>query len=201
MKYNKGFIRIGVIIAIILLIFGSVFYILKTKIYSLQNIRESNYPLVEKNYTSSLNKINNNTLNKSSSPTFTTCNSSSPSTIKVLSPNGGEVYQAGQQIIVKWESCNITPNSIGIILIKHNISTTYTQSEEQSDYAGFSLGNYSTVDDGLEQITLPVSLNNNLVSGQYYFINVIGLGDNTHIGSGYTPKDYSDGLFTIISSY
>jgi peptidoglycan hydrolase-like protein with peptidoglycan-binding domain len=127
----------------------------------------------------------------------TACNSNSPSTIKILSPNGGEVFTAGQQITVKWESCNVTSNSIGIFLIKHNPAVPYTQSQTSGDYGGFSLGSYSTVDDGIEQITLPNSLNTNLTLGQNYFIVINGLGDATNIGSGYHPQDYSDNLFTI----
>src|SRR3989338_3505416 len=80
------------------------------------------------------------------------CNVNSPSSIKVLSPNGGEVFQAGQQITVKWKSCNVTPGSIGIILIKHDSSVSYTQSEGPGDYAGFALGGFDpytgTADDG-----------------------------------------------------
>ncbi len=44
-------------------------------------------------------------------PTPTVCNDGKPR-IWVLSPNGGEVYTAGQQITVKWRSCNISSDQV-----------------------------------------------------------------------------------------
>jgi len=206
MKYNKGFAPLVVLLIVLgVLAVGGVVYFAGKSSTPKNEVSDNYFPTTEQNYTPPT--TNNNPPQQQTPPpvnnpppsTSTACNSNSPSTIKVLSPNGGEVYQAGQQIVVKWKSCNVTPNSIGIILIKHNPSVAYTQSEGQGDYAGFSLGSYSTADDGVEQITLPASSNTYLISGQHYFISVIGLGDATHIGSGYSPGDYSDGLFTITS--
>ncbi|MBP6912944.1 MAG: hypothetical protein KBB86_03355, partial [Candidatus Pacebacteria bacterium] len=43
------------------------------------------------------------------------CTSTTAPWIKVLSPNGGESYKAGDKVAVKWESCNIpTDNNIRI---------------------------------------------------------------------------------------
>lgn len=39
-------------------------------------------------------------------PTISTCSASSTPSIKVLSPNGGEVYMLGDVIKVKWQACN-----------------------------------------------------------------------------------------------
>lgn len=200
MKYNKGFAPIAILLVVlgVLAVGGVAYFAGKSSAPKNEVNDNSNYfPTTQQNYTPPT--TNNNSPQQQTPPpsTSTACNSNSPSTIKVLSPNGNEVYQAGQQITVKWKSCNVTPNSIGIILIKHNTSLTYTQSEGQGDYAGFSLANYSTADDGSEQITLPSSSDSNLLSGKHYFIAVTGLGDNTHIGSGYAPRDYSDALFTI----
>ncbi len=200
MKLNKGFAPIAIVLIIIavLAVGGVAYFAGKSSNPLPQNV-------VPDNYQSSGNQNNAVTLpvqNASVNTNATTaCNSNSPTTIKVLSPNGGEVYQAGQQVTVKWESCNVTPNSIGIILIKHNPSVAYTQSEGQGDYAGFTLGGFNsytgTADDGSEQVTLPSASVTGFTSGQHYFIAVTGLGDNTHIGSGYAPRDYSDNLFTI----
>lgn len=205
MKYNKGFAPVVVLLIVlgVLAVGGVAYFAGKSSTPKNEVADNSNYyPPVQQNQNPPT--INNNPPQQQTPPPANNpppqqagCNSNSPSTIKVLSPNGGEVYQAGQQITVKWKSCNVTPNSIGIILIKHDSSVPYTQSEGQGDYAGFSLGNYSTADDGIEQITLPASSNPNLISGLHYFISVIGLGDATNIGSGYTPGDYSNGLFTI----
>ncbi len=210
MKQNKGFTMVAVLLIVLgVLIVGGVAYFAgksstpKSEVSEVNELNDDSYSPVEKQENTSP-VVNTNTTVQTSLPVnnvtatvSTKCNSNSPSTIKVLSPNGGETYTAGQKITVKWESCNVNPNSIGIILIKHNPAIPYTQSEGQGDYAGFSLGNYSTADDGIEQITLPASSNSNLTSGQHYFISVIGLGDATNIGSGYTPRDYSDGLFTL----
>jgi hypothetical protein len=150
------------------------------------------------------NVVNNPVQNTPTNNVVSDCLPSSPSTIKVLSPNGGETFTTGQQITVKWKSCNVAPNSIGIVLIKHNPSISYAQSEGQGDYAGFSLGGFDpyvgTANDGSQQVTLPSASVSNFVSGQHYFIAVTGLGDATHIGSGYSPRDYSDNLFTINSA-
>jgi hypothetical protein len=64
--------------------------------------------------------------------------------IEVLTPNGGESYAAGEQITVKWESCNIPEGeqiSIG-------------QNWPGSWQLNFGLASLSTVNDGVESYTL-----------------------------------------------
>lgn len=104
-------------------------------------------------------------------------------TIQVYSPNGGEVYTAGQQITVVWTSCNIpaTGNAISIQL--------------RGGFPGSAVNfmelaplNYSD-NDGTETITLPTQAVNSFM--QY--------GKNFKIKvwiDGY-GQDESDNLFTI----
>ncbi|MEY3784588.1 MAG: hypothetical protein RLZZ230_910 [Candidatus Parcubacteria bacterium] len=115
MKKNKGFIGIGLILVIILgmaVVGGGAYYIGKGKgenkeVKSPENVLPNNegqtLPTVE------------NT--KEEIVTITTpqvvagCASSSTPSIKVLSPNGGESYQDGDKITVKWEDCNVDSSS------------------------------------------------------------------------------------------
>ncbi len=194
-KYNKGFSPIAVILIIVaVLVVGAGAYFVgkNNKSNSLIN-QDQNTQATNTNTTQ-----NNSNQNQ---PQQTACNANSPTTIRLISPNGGEVYQAGQQITVKWKGCNIDPNTIGVALVKRTGNTPYTQSQIEGDYSGFTLGGINPyvglADDGSEVITLPPSSNTNLTPGQHYFLTIMGTGDATHVGSGYGPYDYSNGLFTI----
>ncbi len=52
------------------------------------------------------------TLSFTTPPVQTGCIATTPPSITVTSPNGGEVYTAGQQINVTWTSCNIPANAL-----------------------------------------------------------------------------------------
>ena len=109
--------------------------------------------------------------------------------IKVLSPNGGEIYQAGQQITVTWSTCNPNSNQAYILVVLRSIP---------SDMGTKEIGWYPNT--GTANITLPTTggLNNLLTSGKYYKIS-LELGDG---GMGrIVPTDDSDNLFTINNSY
>lgn len=191
MNKNKGIIGLGLILAIVLgiiVVGGGSYYLGNKNKDKGDNITPSQY------YSTEEYKINNPQAN---------CKPNSPSAIKLISPNGGEIYKAGDKITVKWESCNVDKNSIGISLIKHGPSSIYFQREWTDDYAGFDIGGVDPykgiVDDGTHEITLPLSTDPNLILGQHYFISISGTGDVTNIGSGHSPRDYSDNLFTINS--
>ncbi len=193
MKQNKGFIGIGLILAIVLgvVVVGGGLYSYNTY----QNKWRESPPLPfddNQNLPVTDNEKNNSII--------AGCTSTSPSSIKLLSPNGGEMYSTGEKITVKWESCNVTPNSIAFTLFKHDISKPYQQSEmyRTSLFSG-SDPYVLEEDDGISEFTLPDYSNTNLTPGQQYFIGIMGDGDATNIGSGYVPGDYSDGLFTINS--
>ncbi len=105
--------------------------------------------------------------------------------ITVISPNGGEIFTAGQQITVTWTSCNIPANSpIRIDL------TEYSSAEPEN----FSLSLTQTANDGTEAVTLPTSSS----WSQMFFGNKFKISVWQTNYSGLTaPIDFSDKLFTI----
>ncbi len=108
--------------------------------------------------------------------------------VKVLSPNGGEVYEEGQKITVKWETKNIPITSRTAIVLH----------DKSNGNKGWNV--YST-NDGEEVFTLPVSI---------YDWNILNHGKNfeiiisfSSIGTPYREDqlvDYSDSTFTIQNS-
>ena len=111
MKINKGIIGLGLIFAIVLgiaVVGGGAYYLGKSdskkevinsenilpNIQNQENKIDQNQPVVENN------KMD--------------CTPTSPSSIKVLSPNGGETYTTDKKIAVKWSSCNISTKNVAI---------------------------------------------------------------------------------------
>ena len=75
--------------------------------------------------------------------------------IKVLSPNGGEIFTAGQQTTIKWTSCNIpTTAQVGLVFDYANPNVL---SSQQYSFSFLLPPNYTTVNDGSEVVTIPVS--------------------------------------------
>ncbi|MBP9852042.1 MAG: peptidoglycan-binding protein [Candidatus Pacebacteria bacterium] len=104
----------------------------------------------------------------------------------VKNPNGGEVYQAGQRITVKWRTCRIPANqNVRVDLVVAPFPPTGTN--------GVGLGN--TPNDGREQFTLPAAsaFNGNPMSFGQNFKVLIWYPN----GSSVSPQDVSDNLFTI----
>jgi hypothetical protein len=105
------------------------------------------------------------------------CLASMAPRIVVTSPNGGEVYQPGQQITVKWTSCNVSPTSKVNILL--NVPS-YSMD--------MGLIHDDTINDGSETITLPSqAIAPNMPYGKLFKVKV---------GNG-AQLDMSDNLFTI----
>ena len=95
--------------------------------------------------------------------------------IKVKNPNGGETYTIGENVKVRWESCNVSSTSLVYI----NLETSNTGQSLSTPVIS------ATANDGIEQITIPTGL----TPGPYY-IQI------------YTPvpdynADFSDNFFTI----
>jgi len=114
------------------------------------------------------------------------CGSSPISSIKILSPNGGEVYESGEQIVIKWESCNIPPLTPIQFLLSGGENESY------------SFQSFATVDNKSTTITLPFV---HISSGQT--INKIVPVYKIYIGTVTEDKpfssfDYSNDLFTIM---
>lgn len=114
-------------------------------------------------------------------PPQTLCLPNSAPWVKVLGPNGGETFTAGQQITVTWTSCNVPPNQALNIQWEQQVMQPMTASTVAQ-----------SINDGFETITLPfVNENGILQAGMYYRILV-------SYPSGLI-YDRSDNLFTINS--
>jgi hypothetical protein len=191
MKQNKGIIGLGLIVAIVLgiVVVGGGAYLLgtkkNTKVVENPNVtnklEENNSHEVptgpygdETNYVAPNPVVNNPT-----NPVVSTgCTSSSTPSIKVLSPNGGETYTAGQKITVKWSSCNVSASSYDIIVALH----------QNGDWQNVVYLSNATINDGNEIFTIP----SNITAGSY----------KIRVGSSVAKiqQDFSDGLFTINST-
>lgn len=106
--------------------------------------------------------------------------SNTKKSITLISPNGGEVYQNGQQITVKWKSQDIPADT----LLEVNIYSTSPQ------VFGFLAPN-GTPNDGVETFTL-----SSLPNGSNYII-VVGVPFAGLNNSALSVKDESDAPFTI----
>src|SRR3989344_5560097 len=102
MRYNKGFIGIGVIIAVIAAIViggGVVYYAAKAPAPSFQEPKISDYYQLEDTKVPTQPPV----AEQAPAPTApssqqNTCSPNDPPSVTVISPNGEEVYQIGQQI-------------------------------------------------------------------------------------------------------
>ena len=111
-------------------------------------------------------------------PQDPTCTATVPPKIAVTLPNGGETYEAGKQITVNWNSCNITSKTVSISL--------YDGVRFQPT---FPLAT-SVTNDGSDMVTLPTI-------AQY---PAMKYGKNFQIliaNSDSSVSDYSDSTFTI----
>ena len=114
--------------------------------------------------------------------------------IKVISPNGGETFTDGQQITVKWSSCNIPASSVATLAL-------HLYDINNNSLGNIGLTNSASLNDGTETITLPTlayikqanpGLFQNAVFGKHFKID-LGSGVNGAV------QDFSDNLFTINS--
>lgn len=110
MKNNKGFIGIGLLIAIIVALFvggGAVYFITKPATPYLKNLGDNILPPVNQNTV-----VNSNT---DTNKPKTDCLPTTTPSITVLYPNGGETFTMGQKITIKWLSCNVNNVQIGLL--------------------------------------------------------------------------------------
>ncbi len=116
------------------------------------------------------------------------CNSTTTPWIRVLSPNGGEVYKPGSKITVKWVSCNIAPTE------KVHVSLLWKNSA--SNEPGGIVAKASP-NDVQEVITLPTDVGN----GKYYLADnvykVQVVQSNNDAPNYQGAVDVSDESFTI----
>lgn len=151
MKYNKGF-GIGIVIAIIALLAvgGIAYYTGKKSNYSQSKPQSQTQ---ENNLKESNNK---SIIQQKPVSNLTSCTTTSPSSVTLLSPNGGENFQAGQTIAVEWENCNLNANAAA--------STYVTITLERADSrTPVTFNNYDHTNDGSENLVIPSSI----ISGNY----------------------------------
>lgn len=187
MSKNKGIIGLGLIVAIVLgvaVVGGGAYYLGKSnsgpKVINpeniLPNVDNQKLPVVEDKKVEVKASTNSQIVSE--------CNSISKPSIKVLSPNGGEVYKAGDKITVKWVSCNVSTN-------KELVASFYYLRP------GSNAGNVSasvSLNDGIEILTIP---ENSEILGKFYKVTVeesAGPDTKEYLG------DSSDNTFTINSA-
>jgi hypothetical protein len=176
MKYNKGFMGIGIIIAIVAVLViggGAVYFATKTPAPASQNTGENNYqPIV------------NNTITPTSSQIRTsgaggkdgTMNTNPDSSITIISPNGGETYTAGSKMTVKWKTKDVSP-TLGVWFHLDTIDGKHLDN-------GDLVSNWSEVlNSGEKTITIPADI----PTGQYKLAVTIAM----------EIEDVSDNFFTI----
>jgi len=173
MNKNKGFIGIGLILAIVLgiaVVGGGAYYVGKSKGENKEVKREEN----------NLPQENQNQDGTTIGSQQSDCNPNSLPSITVISPNGGEVYKVGDKITVKWVSkCINEKEKISVNVSKKGAES----SQEGSPYF------YTTTNSGIYNWTIPKDINLN----QYEVIIGYILSD------GRAVYDNSDKLFTINS--
>jgi hypothetical protein len=107
--------------------------------------------------------------------------------IKVLSPNGGEVFHPGDQMTVKWSSCNIPASTL--------LSVEIISSSSSGSIAFGFWTPSGTPNDGTETFTIDMVAPD---SSSYKIIVGIPV-DGNFLNSNLSPVDDSDFTFTITS--
>jgi len=161
---QKGFTNIALIIILVLIAGGVGYYFAKqgTKEESSQVKQEEPKEVPTGPFIGSENYV----------PPPPLCTSSTAPWIKVLSPNGGETFQANGQVPVIWQSCNLPTPWVVVSLREQNGSD-------------FLLTDPETIDDGNETF-IPSS---NISSGNYK----IRVGH----AAATIQQDLSDNFFSI----
>jgi hypothetical protein len=112
------------------------------------------------------------------------CNANTPPWIKVLSPNGGEEYVAGENIEIKWETCNISSSK-----------QIFIQLRPESGAMPHNIINAESpvnLNDGIEEVQIP----QNTIAGQYR----MRVGHSPLDHEATVIADISDNPFTINAS-
>jgi len=202
MKNQKGFIGIGMLIAIIvvaLVVGGGVTYFATRNSNNVvdnsqQNIPNNYQPIqnnIPNNQNSNIQQPTPNTSPQPQTPTNTnhspvsTCLTNSPASIHVTSPNGGETWTRGQQTTVTWTSCNIPASAQLQIDLSESVSSgAHTTSAPIIQ---------STPNDGSETFTVSPTMWD-------YFVGPVGYPFKIYITGSVPPTgpiDYSDNSFSI----
>ena len=194
MKTNKGFIGIGMLLAIIiaaLAVGGGVTYYAIQKSHKVQengvvdNSPDTSYQKIPGNENGVIHSDGTaQAVNPEHPEQAHNCTTTSAPSIKVLAPNGGEVFTTGQQITVKWNTCNLLATDQVAIGLMRQGSNGFSY-VDNGDTRIYGLQN-----DGIETITLAPATEN---AGMVYKIDV----DVTRTGQSWDYEDTSDSMFTI----
>ncbi len=163
---NKGIIGLGLILAIVLgvaVVGGGAYYLGKSKEENKEvNNQDQNLPVAE---------------NPQTAQVSTGCVSTSQPFVKVLSPNGGEVFTIGDTITVKWESCNVSSGTNDLFIALH----------QNGEWKNVIYLDNATLDDGSESFII----SSDVLAGSY----------KIRVGSPAARilQDFSDNYFTINS--
>jgi len=145
---------------------------------------QTNHGLVADGLVGKNTKAKMNSISTKMDEPKTGCLSTTAPWVKVLSPNGGETYTAGQQVTVNWESCNVN-QLVGVTLVKTEIF-----SETVPPSVQVFLGNWVASNIGSEIVTIPETI----PAGVRYKIRINTLSP---LGGTSDIKDWSDDMFTI----
>lgn len=120
-------------------------------------------------------------------PTHTPIIKTEPS-VTLISPNGGESFKAGDNILVKWISSNVSGMAFAIRLRYYDNQNTYTGDQD--------VGFFVPADSNSKMIQIPTTLHQlkNVYKVSKYKINI---GDDPEFPAINFPGDMSDGFFTI----
>lgn len=179
MKNNKNFKTIILILLIIIAILavGSIAY------YAGKN-NSIPQPVPAIQNQQAENKVNQNSAD---------CSSSHISSIKVLSPNGGEIFTMGQTITIKWETCNAQPGqTVGLSIGQEISAGAFKPLVEFYPFL--------TANDGSEIVTLSGSSTNGnwpFAPGNNYKVSAILNPFPGNTGVTAFMQDQSDNSFTI----
>ena len=158
-------------------------------------------PATRKALNKMLTKTGNLTSSTTSGP-IAKCPSTSTPQIRILSPNGGELYTAGQQILIKWTSCNI-PSGYGVSanLIRNTgySSTAGFEPVTTIPESGMTIASGVTANDGQELWNLPDVGESTVYDAGFGQVFKINLFIVPNITPSEFPQvyDFTDNLFSI----
>jgi hypothetical protein len=176
MKYNKAFAPIVLIVVIVgvLVIGGGAYYLGKKSNNIIKEEVKENLP----------------NENQVAETTKTDCLPTTAPWIKVVSPNGGENYTTGQQIEVKWDSCNISKETQVFAQLAEGKTGEGEYSEGPGGVEGIA---YYSLNDGSEIINLLPEMFGGL--GELYYSKNYRI--QITLSSNNKVFDYSDNFFAI----
>lgn len=181
MKKNKNF-AIVLLVVVGLLIIGGITY-------------SKNYTKNKEDHeiTKSVldNQVDNDKQDDKSSQKQIACNSMSTPYIKVTSPNGGEMYHAGQTINITWKSCNLpSTDLVNINLIRPSNVHVVTTPDASNQFP---------IANGSAQITVTATgvYPATVQYGNVYKILLNVIKPSSNDTGKLDAQDWSDNSFTI----